>query len=83
MRRAQDDRASRDGGGRARLVWYPGFRGPRPGGGMFSYGLQYCRVMLTPPFETTKPNVARIHHEHRLGGTDNFEVDRKAAEAVL
>ena len=48
---------------------------------MFSGGLLYCRVMTTPPFETTKPNVARMY-DYWLGGKDNFEVDRKAAEAV-
>jgi S-adenosyl methyltransferase len=37
--------------------------------------------MTTPPFDTTKPNVARMY-DYWLGGKDNFEVDRRAAEAV-
>jgi hypothetical protein len=37
--------------------------------------------MSTPPFDTTKPNVARMY-DYWLGGTDNFEADREAAEAV-
>src|SRR3989442_796273 len=41
----------------------------------------YCPVMTTPPFDTTKPNVARMY-DYWLGGKDNFEADRGAAEAV-
>jgi S-adenosyl methyltransferase len=41
----------------------------------------YCPVMSTPPFDTTKPNVARMY-DYWLGGTDNFEAGREAAEAV-
>ena len=37
--------------------------------------------MSTPPFDASKPNVARMY-DYWLGGTDNFEVDRQAAEAV-
>ena len=37
--------------------------------------------MSTPPFDTTTPNVARMY-DYWLGGTDNFEADRQAAEAV-
>ncbi len=37
--------------------------------------------MTTPPFDPSKPNVARMY-DYWLGGRDNFEVDRKAAEAV-
>ncbi|HEY2268417.1 MAG TPA: SAM-dependent methyltransferase [Streptosporangiaceae bacterium] len=37
--------------------------------------------MSTPPFDTAKPNVARMY-DYWLGGTDNFEADREAAEAV-
>jgi S-adenosyl methyltransferase len=36
---------------------------------------------MTANFDTTKPNVARIY-DYWLGGKDNFEVDRQAAEAV-
>jgi O-methyltransferase involved in polyketide biosynthesis len=32
-------------------------------------------------FDTTKPNIARMY-DYWLGGKDNFEVDREAAEAV-
>jgi SAM-dependent methyltransferase len=41
----------------------------------------YCRVMSTPPFDTAEPNVARMY-DYWLGGTDNYEADREAAEAV-
>jgi O-methyltransferase involved in polyketide biosynthesis len=37
--------------------------------------------MTTPPFDTAKPNVARMY-DYWLGGKDNFEIDRTAAEAV-
>jgi len=37
--------------------------------------------MSTPPFDTATPNVARMY-DYWLGGTDNFEADRQAAEAV-
>jgi S-adenosyl methyltransferase len=33
------------------------------------------------PFDVTKPNIARIY-DYWLGGKDNFEADRQAAEAV-
>jgi O-methyltransferase involved in polyketide biosynthesis len=36
---------------------------------------------MTQPLDTTKPNIARMY-DYWLGGKDNFEVDRKAAEAV-
>lgn len=36
---------------------------------------------MTMPFDTTKPNMARMY-DYWLGGKDNFEVDRKAAQAV-
>ncbi len=36
---------------------------------------------MTTPIDTTKPNMARMY-DYWLGGKDNFEVDRKAAEAV-
>lgn len=36
---------------------------------------------MTAPFDTTKPSVARMY-DYWLGGRDNFEVDRRAAEAV-
>ena len=36
---------------------------------------------MTAPFDTSKPNVARMY-DYWLGGKDNFEADRKAAEAV-
>jgi O-methyltransferase involved in polyketide biosynthesis len=36
---------------------------------------------MTASFDTTKPNIARMY-DYWLGGKDNFEVDRKAAEAV-
>ncbi len=36
---------------------------------------------MTVPFDTTKPNIARIY-DYWLGGKDNFEADRAAAEAV-
>jgi O-methyltransferase involved in polyketide biosynthesis len=36
---------------------------------------------MTTPFDSTKPNTARIY-DYWLGGKDNFEVDRRAAEAV-
>ena len=36
---------------------------------------------MTIPFDTTKPNMARMY-DYWLGGKDNFEADRKAAEAV-
>jgi S-adenosyl methyltransferase len=37
--------------------------------------------MTTPPPDTAKPNVARIY-DYWLGGKDNFDIDRRAAEAV-
>jgi len=37
--------------------------------------------MSTPSFDPAKPNVARMY-DYWLGGTDNFEADREAAEAV-
>ena len=37
--------------------------------------------MSTPPFDTAEPNVARMY-DYWLGGTDNYEADREAAEAV-
>jgi hypothetical protein len=33
---------------------------------------------MTIPFDTTKPNMARMY-DYWLGGKDNFEADRKAA----
>jgi hypothetical protein len=36
---------------------------------------------MTAPIDTSKPNVARMY-DYWLGGKDNFEADRKAAEAV-
>jgi hypothetical protein len=36
---------------------------------------------MTTPFDTSKPNAARMY-DYWLGGKDNFEPDRKAAEAV-
>ena len=36
---------------------------------------------MTTPIDTTKPNMARMY-DYWLGGKDNFEADRKAAEAV-
>jgi O-methyltransferase involved in polyketide biosynthesis len=36
---------------------------------------------MTKPLDTTKPNIARMY-DYWLGGKDNFEIDRKAAEAV-
>jgi O-methyltransferase involved in polyketide biosynthesis len=36
---------------------------------------------MTMPLDTTKPNMARMY-DYWLGGKDNFEADRKAAEAV-
>jgi hypothetical protein len=36
---------------------------------------------MTAPFDTSKPNIARMY-DYWLGGTNNFEADRKAAEAV-
>jgi hypothetical protein len=36
---------------------------------------------MTMPFDTTKPNMARMY-DYWLGGKDNFEADRKAAQAV-
>jgi O-methyltransferase involved in polyketide biosynthesis len=36
---------------------------------------------MTKPVDTSKPNMARMY-DYWLGGKDNFEVDRKAAEAV-
>jgi SAM-dependent methyltransferase len=36
---------------------------------------------MTKPLDTTKPNIARMY-DYWLGGKDNFEADRKAAEAV-
>jgi hypothetical protein len=36
---------------------------------------------MTQPLDTTKPNIARMY-DYWLGGKDNFEADRKAAEAV-
>ena len=36
---------------------------------------------MTTPIDTTRPNMARMY-DYWLGGKDNFEVDRKAAEAV-
>lgn len=35
-----------------------------------------------PDFDTTTPHIARIY-DYWLGGTDNFEADRKAAELAL
>ena len=37
--------------------------------------------MSTPPFDTATPNVARMY-DYWLGGTDNFEAARQAADAV-
>jgi hypothetical protein len=37
---------------------------------------------VSQKFDTTKPNVARIY-DYYLGGKDNFEADRVAAEQVL
>ena len=36
---------------------------------------------MTTPIDTTKPNIARIY-DYWLGGKDNFEADRKAAEEI-
>jgi len=36
---------------------------------------------MTAPFDSSKPNVARMY-DYWLGGKDNFEADRRAAEAV-
>jgi O-methyltransferase involved in polyketide biosynthesis len=36
---------------------------------------------MTASFDTSKPNAARMY-DYWLGGKDNFEADRKAAEAV-
>jgi hypothetical protein len=36
---------------------------------------------VTIPFDTSRPNVARMY-DYWLGGKDNFEADRQAAEAV-
>jgi O-methyltransferase involved in polyketide biosynthesis len=36
---------------------------------------------MTMPFDTTRPNMARMY-DYWLGGKDNFEADRKAAQAV-
>jgi O-methyltransferase involved in polyketide biosynthesis len=36
---------------------------------------------MTASFDATKPNIARMY-DYWLGGKDNFEADRKAAEAV-
>src|SRR3984957_11274491 len=36
---------------------------------------------MTMPFDTTKPNMARMY-DYWLGGKDTFEADRKAAQAV-
>jgi len=36
---------------------------------------------MTAPFDTSKPNIARMY-DYWLGGKDNFEADRKAADAV-
>jgi S-adenosyl methyltransferase len=40
-----------------------------------------ARGFMTTPIDTTTPNVARMY-DYWLGGKDNFEVDRKAAEAI-
>lgn len=37
---------------------------------------------MTAPFDTSKPNVARMY-DYWLGGKDNFEADRNAAEFTL
>jgi len=36
---------------------------------------------MTTPIDSTKPNIARIY-DYWLGGKDNFEVDRQAAEVI-
>jgi SAM-dependent methyltransferase len=36
---------------------------------------------MTKPLDTTTPNIARMY-DYWLGGKDNFEADRRAAEAV-
>ena len=36
---------------------------------------------MQTPIDMSKPNMARMY-DYWLGGKDNFEVDRKAAEAV-
>jgi hypothetical protein len=36
---------------------------------------------MTKPLDTSKPNIARMY-DYWLGGKDNFEADRQAAEAV-
>src|ERR1017187_9777633 len=36
---------------------------------------------LMMPADTTKPNIARMY-DYWLGGKDNFQADREAAEAV-
>jgi hypothetical protein len=36
---------------------------------------------MTTPFDTTKPSAARMY-DYWLGGKDNFEADRRAADAV-
>jgi len=40
-----------------------------------------ARTLMTTPIDSTRPNMARMY-DYWLGGKDNFEVDRKAAEAV-
>src|ERR1700758_4240283 len=36
---------------------------------------------MSASFDTSKPNVARMY-DYWLGGKDNFEADRRAADAV-
>src|SRR5215469_8796208 len=48
---------------------------PASGEGMAGQGKR-------PPFDTTVANQARIY-DYLLGGTDNFEADRAAVDAVL
>jgi hypothetical protein len=52
---------------------------------MTSAGMQWTRAEsgdVPPKIDTTKPNVARMY-DYWLGGKDNFEADRVAAEQVL
>jgi hypothetical protein len=52
---------------------------------MTSSGMQWTKAdpgHLSPKIDTTRANVARIY-DYWLGGKDNFEADRVAAEAVL
>jgi S-adenosyl methyltransferase len=52
---------------------------------MTSSGMQWTRAEpghVAPMFDTTAANVARIY-DYWLGGKDNFEADRVAAEKIL